>query len=212
MNEIRKNLDILPWLTISEALVALKDMTSIEMDESDLHSQCEHGNCDAYAFIDGKVGWSESLIFPFGEDPVPDCYAVGPQKIMNPAGLRNPSLSSLRLLGTVCLDPGFPDEKFENVEWYPRTPLSGFDLRYPTASIKELAGKMPTATKKSMDPREIRSVAKIIAVMAAAAKIDLAMPYKAVGVLNQLAAQHGIPFELNQETVAKYLKLAKEEV
>ncbi|MOA30595.1 hypothetical protein D3C78_1516960 [compost metagenome] len=57
------------------------------------------------------------------------------------------------------------------------------------------------------DPREVRSIGRLLTVLAEMAKLDCSKPYKAAEILFEFAALNEIPLELTDETVVKYLEL-----
>jgi hypothetical protein len=65
---------------------------------------------------------------------------------------------------------------------------------------KHLGGTL----KAELSPTERASSHQIISVLAAMARVDLTKPYKAVNVLRQAAASHGLDLPASDETVVKF--------
>lgn len=103
------------------------------------------------------------------------------------------------------------DWDYETV-WYPAAGLpNGHTLVVRSLALRDLELKLlepETEHEKPMHPTERRSVAQLMAALAAASGIDLSTPYAADETLRAVAATHGIELPSSPETVVKYLKLA----
>lgn len=80
------------------------------------------------------------------------------------------------------------------------------------SALSELENRL-TATEdkpdKPLDPRERRSVGQVIAALAAMAGLNLDKLYTDTGPLRQSAAKHRLDLPASDETLVKYLKLAR---
>lgn len=74
-----------------------------------------------------------------------------------------------------------------------------------TASTRVTSGAM---SEKPLHTSERKSVAQIMAALAAMARLDLSTPYAADETLRASAASHGLELPSSPETVVKYLKAA----
>ena len=112
------------------------------------------------------------------------------------------------------VDPNKPSLKKWSSEriYYPAGGLpedSTFVVR--TAALRELESKLlavEVPPEKPLHPSERRSVDRIVAVLAAMAKVDLSAPYKADEAMRHFAASKGLELPSSSETVVKFLKSA----
>ena len=80
-----------------------------------------------------------------------------------------------------------------------------------TAALRELERKLLSdeeEPEKALHNSERKSVAQIIATLAAEAGIDISTPYAADEILRAAAATHGLELPSSPETVVKFLKAA----
>lgn len=108
-------------------------------------------------------------------------------------------------------DPCEPTWDYETV-WYPAAGLgSDHALVVRSAELRRLENTLlePEAEpEKPIHPSERRSVAQILATLAAEVGLDLTAPYAADEFLRAAAATHGIELPSSPETIVKFLKLA----
>jgi len=144
-----------------------------------------------------------------------------PPKPMPP--LVKPQLSkgqreAIDLLSAICGPVTAPPPTIVSEEnWDYETvyyPASGLPedhaLVVRTAALRELEKKLLSdeeeEPEKPLHPSERRSVAQIIAALAAMAGLDLSTPYAADETLRASAAVNGLEIPASPETVAKFLK------
>ncbi|MHC8321234.1 hypothetical protein ACYZT4_11120 [Pseudomonas sp. GB2N2] len=94
--------------------------------------------------------------------------------------------------------------------YYPASGLpEGHALVVRTAALRELEKKLLSdeeEPEKPLHPSERKSVAQIIAALAAMAGLDLSAPYAADETLRASAAVNGLELPASPETVAKFFK------
>lgn len=204
-----KALRALPWLTTEQALTVLKEITKKEISESVLVDHCKHRNCDIHIFIDGQAGRTEDPL-PVGEhDWTNECYAEGPQMVVNPDALIGYNYLPLDLCGKVKVRAGeFYDDftSHDTVTWKSNALLTKPSPQYRTTSIIELGWMIKSKKTREPDPRETRSIGRLLNVLAEMANLDCSKPYKAAEILFEFAASNGIPLDLTDETIVKYLE------
>lgn len=206
---MRKDLLALPWLTADQALVALKDLLGYEILLEDLISQCQYNQCELFV-LTGDIKGASSTALPLGEtDWTNTCRAVGPQRVINPEALiAAKNRVKLCLSGAVITSDDDEPRKYQSIEWEVDIGLDECVVQFQTSQIQDLSDRI-TAQNKPLDPRERKSMLRIIAVLASMAGIDLSKPYAPYEAIAQKAAEIGVAVG-NDDTVKKYLKAAAE--
>ena len=206
---MRKDLLALPWLTAEQALVALKDLLGYEILLEDLISQCQYNQCEVFV-LTGDTQGTSSTVLPLGETEwTIKCCAAGPQRVLNPEALiAAKNRVKLCLSGAVFTVEEDEPRKYQPIEWEVDIGLEECVVQFQTSKIQDLAGLI-TALNKPLDPRERKSMLRIIAVLASMAGIDLSKPYTPYEAIAQKAAEIGVEVG-NDDTVAKYLEAAAE--
>lgn len=209
---MRKELMPLPWLTAELSLSALADITKLTITHDLLIQYCHFDLCDAYLFVDGTPGWCCDGTLPAEEGGwTTDCFAFGPQKLMDLSGLIDPSRDQLALIGAVRTYRNPEAPVYENVEWITSSAPSP-TLYFKREDILQLAKKLTedAGVSTELDPREKRSVSQIIAVLASMADVDISRPYANYPAMAEHAATAGIKFDITASTVKKFLTDALE--
>ncbi|MND36082.1 hypothetical protein D3C76_377140 [compost metagenome] len=201
---------LLQWLSIDQALENLRSMTRQPIAEEDLISLCEEGVCAVYIDARGLKGGAQVASI---EEVPQSVYGAGKQRILNSGVLRGlGSTASLRLtmVGPVLSDDLDDYQERERV-WETLVARESLILRFKTSEIHDLVAKITGSSGKGMklDPREKKSVGLVIAVLAKMADIDLSHPYAMVEALREAAALHGLVLPEHDDTIVKYLELAK---
>lgn len=205
---MRKDFEALPWLTAEQAVTTLREMTKTDITYKDLISHCQYFNCEAFIVVIGLRGCASAPLAIGEDDWTYTCIAHGPQRVINAEVLAGSTgAAKLYLQGTVRTGDDEDAPKFDDVEWEAEADPTEYAIQFRTASIQNLADLINGPTK-ALDPRERRSLHKIIAVLLAECGIDPSNPFAAHAVLAAAAARHGIEFGLNDDTVAKHLKAA----
>jgi len=203
---MRKDLLALPWLTAEQALVVLKDLLGYEILYDDLISQCQYQQCEVHIHP-GETQGTASTDLPVGEtDWTTACWASGLQKVLNPEALTNTKRRvRLYLSGTVfAQDEGEPS-RHRLIAWEADVDLDECAVRFQTSAIQDLADLITSSTK-AVDPRERKSLHRIIKVLAATSEVDLSKPYAAHSMMEAAASLHGIEFELTDQTLKNHFE------
>lgn len=203
---MRKDLLALPWLTAEQALIVLKDLLGYEMSYGDLISQCQYHHCEVFIHP-GAVKGTASDALPVGEaDWTTACRASGLQKVLNPEVLAGPRRAvKLCLWGAVLTHGEDAPLRHLHTEWEALVDLDECGVRFQTSAIQDLADLITSLTK-TMDPRERKSLHRIIKVLAATSGIDLSKPYAAHPVMEAAASLHGIEFGLTAQTLKNHFE------
>ncbi|WP_296258250.1 MULTISPECIES: hypothetical protein [unclassified Pseudomonas] len=201
---------LLQWLTTSQALENLRSMTNQPISEEDLISYCEENLCSVY--IDGGGLKGDEQVGSSDEVPK-SVYGAGYQRILNAEALRGVSSAGavlLRLVGPVFSD--HEDDFQERVcVWDGLVACERLMVRFSTPDILGLAERFAASTGKKLklDPREKKSVAMVIAVLAKMAGVDISHPYGDIAAIRASAASYGLVLPEHDDTIAKFLEMAQ---
>lgn len=203
---MRKDLIALPWLTAEQSLVVLKDLLGYDISYNDLISQCEYHHCEVF-ILPGRFQGTSATALPVGEDDwTTTCCASGLQKVLNPEVLTEPEHEvKLCLWGAVLTLGEDEPRRHQPTEWEALVELDECRVRFQTSAIQGLADLITSLTK-TMDPRERRSLHKVVKVLAAISGIDVSKPYAAHPVMEAAASLHGIEFELTAQTLKNHFE------
>lgn len=186
-------------------------MTKQLISEEDLISFCEEGVCAVYI---NEVGLKGDAQVASIEEVPQSVQAAGYQRIINSEVLRGSDRAASVLLTMV--GPVFSDHADDFQErvcvWEALVARESCIMRFKTSDIQMLAEKITGSSGKDMklDARRERSTGMVIAVLAKMADIDVSQPYAVIDAIRAAAARHQLVLPESDETIAKYLKLAKD--
>lgn len=204
---MRRDHQLLQWLSIDQALGNLCNITGEPISEEDLFSLCEEGKCSAYYQAGGIRGNTQVASL---EEKPQEVFGAGYQKILNASDLRGAlgtGAVQLSLVGPVfSTDPD--DYEESRCVWDAVVADSRRKIRFKTTDIQALADTITGPSRnEALDVRERRSLLALIAVLAQMDSIDLTEPYKAAGIIETGASRLGL-WVPGEDTIVKHLKLA----
>ncbi|HEN8710326.1 MAG: hypothetical protein ACN6QI_14010 [Pseudomonas sp.] len=204
---MRRDHQLLQWLSIDQALGNLCNITREPISEEDLLSLCEEGRCSAYYPAGGIRGKTQVASL---EEKPEEVFGAGYQKILNASDLRGAlgtDSIQFRFVGPVFSTD--PDDFEESIcLWEAVVADSRRKIRFKTTDIQALADTiMGPSRNEVLDVREKRSLLALIAVLAQMDSIDITEPYKAAGIIEMSASRLGL-WVPGEDTIVKHLKLA----
>lgn len=205
----RKDLALLQWLTLDQALNILQEITKLPTAAPDLIRFCEEGLCGAYIRLNPSNGKCDEAIESDAGEWTHEVFGAGYQHVANPEFLlsqRKSKVVTVRLTGTVRTEPKAASPEIEYIDWDTSIDPSDHPFLFKTSEIGHLATQINGA--ENIDPRERKSINQLIETLAVMAGLDLAHPAAAMVTIQEATALAGYKV-LNKDTIIKYLKLAK---
>lgn len=187
---------LLDWLTISQAVDWLQDLTMTQVSELNLLQLCDSGQCAAYVKASGIEGLSAD--FDYSVE-----HGLGMQKVLNPLKLLHCGdyvESSLDMFGLVRAreEPKAPPSSNDRLgpllevelEWCASVNLRTLTAFFKGTEIQALAGKMNGAQEQRTDENEsLRQQLEIESAARQAAEDRLARAHADFSVLSQELAR-----------------------
>ncbi|MBU1329574.1 MAG: hypothetical protein KJ884_21520 [Gammaproteobacteria bacterium] len=205
---MRRDHQLLQWLSVDQALESLRSMTKQPISEADLISQCEEGNCGAFVKVSATEGKSlDALVDELGEWNF-QVFGAGYQQVSSPAALlhnRKSGPIAAQLVGAVRTSLHLECPETEDVFWEASVAPQEQSLYFKRLEIDRLAGLINGADE--LEPRVQTSVARLLSIMADMAELDISKPKKAADVLCKYAASKGLK-PLSPTTIKKYVEWA----
>lgn len=202
----RENLALLPWLSLEQALVWLKENFKVHMTDHDLLSHCIESHCSIYIKGSGVEG-----VYPDGMSHVfsGEVYGIGWQKLLNPENLKGCYGKFLaELSGDVLTAPDPYAEKISRIEWKAEIDLIRNPPQFKKIDIDKLARKINqvtgTITEKSL-------LLAIGALQKLLLDTNLEAPKNQSAIINEILSRHEKSRGLGLRTLEKIFSSANAE-
>jgi hypothetical protein len=206
---VRKDLALLHWLTLDQALGILQEMTKLPTVATDLIRLCEEGHCGAYIRINPSTGKCDEAIQDNAGNWTYEVFGAGYQQVANPEFLldqRKGKAVTVRMTGEVRTELNVESPEIKNIGWEASIDPNDHPFFFKTSEIGHLAAQINGA--EDIDPRERKSINQLIETLAEMAGLDLAHPAAAMVTIQGATSLAGYKV-LNKDTIIKYLKQAK---
>lgn len=205
MNNIYK---LMQWLTTEQAVDWLRSLTGSKIGYEELGALCNAGHCGVYVDCHNVDACGSSFDAKYS--------LTGKGQVMSDIKLEylhqpfNSVLTTLDGIRVLC--DGWLTEDLSEVprgsHYLPGRYQPLFKPDEILALAAKINGDVTPQGEKPLHPSERRSVAQLIAALAALAELDISKPYPAAEVLRTVAAMNGLELPGSDETIVKYLKMA----
>lgn len=210
------HLSELTWFTTEQALLYLKQQSSIELTEHDLFSHCEQGNCFARISLGGHAGKSTSWIEGEESSYFQTVYGDGESRILNPLILLDSvatSLVTLYLSGQVR-ETDEPDTTvYPCEEWAVELKPQDCKVRFKRSEIDSFAASIErraaTAATAASPTEEIPSHSLVIAALLELLTEPGSRNYNQSRIAEEIVKRHGKWYGISDSSLPKLFAACK---